>query len=390
MYTKTSVTILIGSPPLEQGENYFVKVLNSGTTTDTLIPKDFHDWDEQGFKANIVQHFVRFLSHTSGAFFCLSTLISADLSLNYPSHTNLAELNTSNDTDPVSDKEQSLEPEVLERHSTPGLRTTADGGRVEPPSHFASMPSTPQRRSSSPPLTPQRRSSSTPSASHHSSPSTPEPLRIFPSPLRRQIDSQPHAAAEERRLKLMQMTPYEFTRACNVARNQEMMKQTFGLTKPSSGLKNDRTGKPTGSQVSCDNVRRSSRFTNGESGTQANATVDSRPSAAGITAASSPDPVQCPGEPLVESHLQAGQISSSSDQRRYADEQHEPQGVHLDDSTRPMSRSTINRTSWPQWLSEKYDHYAGLEFGDGWNDCLYVWTELERAFEFQSPVSSFL
>jgi hypothetical protein len=67
MYTKTSITILVGSPPSEEGGNYFVKVLNSGTTTDTSTPKDFHDWDEQGFKTNIVQHFLRFLSHTSAS-----------------------------------------------------------------------------------------------------------------------------------------------------------------------------------------------------------------------------------------------------------------------------------------------------------------------------------
>ena len=65
LYTKTSVTILIGSPPSEEGGNYFVKVMNSGTTTDTSTPKDFHDWDEQGFKKNIVQHFLCFLLHTS-------------------------------------------------------------------------------------------------------------------------------------------------------------------------------------------------------------------------------------------------------------------------------------------------------------------------------------
>jgi hypothetical protein len=68
MYTKTLVTILIGSPPTEQGGSYFVKVMNSGKTTDTPVPKDFHDWDEEGFKANVVQHFVRFLSHTQGMF----------------------------------------------------------------------------------------------------------------------------------------------------------------------------------------------------------------------------------------------------------------------------------------------------------------------------------
>ena len=74
MYTNMSVTILIGSPPLEPDGSYFVKVLNSGTTTDTPTPKDFHDWDEQGFKKNIVQHFVRFLSHTSSAYFFVDDL----------------------------------------------------------------------------------------------------------------------------------------------------------------------------------------------------------------------------------------------------------------------------------------------------------------------------
>lgn len=66
MFTKASVTLLIGAPPDVEGDSYFVKVLNSGRTSDG---KDFHDWDKEGFKSNILQHFVRFLSQTSGAFF---------------------------------------------------------------------------------------------------------------------------------------------------------------------------------------------------------------------------------------------------------------------------------------------------------------------------------
>jgi hypothetical protein len=74
MYTKTSVTILMGSPPSELDDNYYVKVLNSGMTTDSRTPVDFHDWDEQGFKTNVVQHFVRFLSHTSGMYFPIDVI----------------------------------------------------------------------------------------------------------------------------------------------------------------------------------------------------------------------------------------------------------------------------------------------------------------------------
>jgi hypothetical protein len=69
MYTRTSVTILMGSPPTKAGSSYYVKVLNSGTTTDTRTPMDFHNWDEQGFKTNVLQHFLRFLSHTFGMYF---------------------------------------------------------------------------------------------------------------------------------------------------------------------------------------------------------------------------------------------------------------------------------------------------------------------------------
>jgi hypothetical protein len=53
----------------------------------------------------------------------------------------------------------------------------------------------------------------------------------------------------------------------------------------------------------------------------------------------------------------------------------------------PKPTPTVNRTSWPEWLAEKYDYYVGLEFSDGWRECLVVWTELERAFEFRNPVS---
>lgn len=34
-------------------------------------------------------------------------------------------------------------------------------------------------------------------------------------------------------------------------------------------------------------------------------------------------------------------------------------------STQHLPKSaSINRTAWPKWLTEKYDHYTALEFGD--------------------------
>jgi hypothetical protein len=48
---------------------------------------------------------------------------------------------------------------------------------------------------------------------------------------------------------------------------------------------------------------------------------------------------------------------------------------------------TIDKTAWLRWLTEKYNYYVCLEFRDKWKECLFVWTELERAFKFSSPVS---
>ena len=81
--------ILIGSPPSKEGGNYFVKVLNSGMTMDAPTPRDFHDWDEEGFKTKILAHFVHFLLHTSGpssAYFLSMALTGALINTLYYLH----------------------------------------------------------------------------------------------------------------------------------------------------------------------------------------------------------------------------------------------------------------------------------------------------------------
>ena len=304
---------------------------------------------------------------------CLTILTSTDLVLKSPSHTDSTESSAA-DLDPVPDRAQSperrLTPEVPEHSSTPSLPTADED---EPPSrrsHFDSTPSTPQ----------------------HSPSSTPEPLRIFPSPLRREIDSQPHATAEERRAKLIRMTDYEFSRACNIARNRELMAETFGPGMIASDFRRGRnksSGKPTGNQVSCDNVRRSSRSVDEENADET--IVSSHPctdeSQTEIRAPSpDPDPVQCPEDPVVEAQTAPSSRAPQDDVTNSAELSRSQPPV----GPKPTSLPAVNRTSWPQWLAEKYDFYAELEFGADWNECIYIWTELERAFEFRSTVSFFI
>ena len=122
-----------------------------------------------------------------------------------PERFSTPEPNTS--VSPASaDRDSSVDPDHVDQLQTPSHNE----------SHFTRAPSTPQR-----------------------SPTPPEPAqppRVFPSPLRREIESQPYAAAEKRKLKLMRMPSYEFTRECNMARNREIganlgLRSSFGRPK---------------------------------------------------------------------------------------------------------------------------------------------------------------
>lgn len=56
---------------------------------DAPTPRDFHDWDEEGFKTKILAHFVHFLLHTSGpssAYFLSMALTGALINTLYYLH----------------------------------------------------------------------------------------------------------------------------------------------------------------------------------------------------------------------------------------------------------------------------------------------------------------
>ena len=197
----------------------------------------------------------------------------------------------------------------------------------------------------------------------------------------------------------MRMTPYEFSRACNIARNREL-EESLGLRKLGSDLRNGqvkRSSKLTDRQVSYDSVRRSSRIAGENNGSYgADTIVDScqhaDESQAEIQAASSP--MQCPDEPLAETRIAPTSGDDPSQVSQHADESQCPRPDDASNSSelsRPQTPAMpIDRTSWPGWLAEKYDYYVDLKLGDEWNKCLHTWAELERAFEFRSPVSFLL
>ena len=127
----------------------------------------------------------------------------------------------------------------------------------------------------------------------------------------------------------MRMTPYEFLRLCNMARNRVVL-ASLGLSK--TGLVGSSTGRAENKEndetqgaataAKCgDTLRRSGR-------------LGLKPS--------------CPESPFV------------------------------------------NRSNWPEWLAEKFDHYASLEFGETWKNAIVTWTELERMMNFRSPVHYFI
>jgi hypothetical protein len=182
-----------------------------------------------------------------------------------------------------------------------------------------------------------------------SAPSTPtcSPMkltRVIPTPLRNEIASLPGVEATKKMTALMQLTSYEFLRACNVARNREVM-ASLGLHK----------GVNPGN-ASEDHANASEDDYNNDIGDKENMhTIKKK----GATKGSIKEP------PSVNPR-RSGRL-----------------GLKL-------SFPDVNRSGWPDWLAEKFDHYASLDFGNTWKTTIITWTELERAMGFRSPVRRFI
>ena len=258
----------------------------------------------------------------------------------------------------------------------------------------------------------------------HCSP-TPQPSCLFPSPLCHEVDSLPLANTKARCVKLMQMSSYEFSQECNIAKNQEVS-ESLGLRRNLFGDKNTkknpqhRSNKSKNYQVPNSlRVDLRSHRPKRKSIDEENATSgplqrgDKHLAEAQTTPQCNPLPqdaderlrLDLPSQDINEPSTEAWMTSTTSSNGgslREADEpwteacitprpeQPSSHCVSLADfnnllktvaaaaTLKPMF--TVNRFTWPEWLAEKYDYYAGLEFGDKWKECIIIWTLLERAF----------
>jgi hypothetical protein len=286
----------------------------------------------------------------------------------------------------------------------PSLPTDSDESTSDsdkPPSRFPRAPSTPCRS----PIPP----------------NPAEPPRTILSPLRRELNSQPHAAAKKRRLMLMQMSSYEFTRECNMARNR-VLGASLGIKKGIFGRPNFKNlkkpkKKPNdgASRLKYNNLRRSRRSTNAKPNQQSvdkpqASTAETRvtpvsSSSGSLVATPIPNnPLQCANtndqSQSVDSVLPSDVETQTSSGPAIPFRCATPLATSVELANSPVESSqtpatqpspkpmfTVNRTAWPKWLTEKYDHYTALEFGDKWKECLFIWAEIECAFNFHNPVS---
>jgi len=69
-YTGLTLSLLCGKPPNIPGEQFLIKIINSGNSAGPNGP-DFSHWEPEKFHENVVRHFMRFLLTTSGTFFFL-------------------------------------------------------------------------------------------------------------------------------------------------------------------------------------------------------------------------------------------------------------------------------------------------------------------------------
>ena len=232
----------------------------------------------------------------------------------------------------------------------------------------------------------------------------------------------------------MQMLSYAFTRECNMARNRAigasmgLKTGIFGRAKTNNMKKSlsklPKAQNRSAGKVSYNSLRRSGRYTTKPnrqcvdktqtSQTETRATPDLS-SSGSVVGTPDPNRLQCtdgqlqsavtsvaemrtsPDPAQVPNRLQrtGGQLQSAipsvSETRTSPDPALVPSRAT---SQTPATLSSpkpvfnVNKTGWPEWLTEKYDHYSALEFGDKWRECLFIWTEIERAFKFHNPVSS--
>ena len=213
----------------------------------------------------------------------------------------------------------------------------------------------------------------------------------------------------------MRMPSYEFSKVWNIARNWEM-KVTLGLRmnmpvmKPRKKQQN-MSSKLTGSQVSDKTLHRSGRFMSGNNDTT-KTSLDTEAETQ-VASESSPDPPQCTddspagtqtaldsdlirhsgGPPAINLDITISNLAGPDQISSQHAVQAQVKAINSSEPSEPSamwstpnSTSTINRAAWPKWLSEKYDYYASLKFGDKWRECIYFWAELEYAFEFRNPV----
>jgi hypothetical protein len=141
------------------------------------------------------------------------------------------------------------------------------------------------------------------------------------------------AAAAKKTIDVMRMTPYEFLRACNMARNRVVL-STLGLSKAGAGSRVD-----------------------------------------GVEDLENEDFGNSQGVATAAKGGRTGESCGESINPRRSSRL----GLKL-------SSPEINRSGWPAWLGEKFDHYASLQFGGTWKDAIIIWTEIERAMGFRSPV----
>jgi hypothetical protein len=194
----------------------------------------------------------------------------------------------------------------------------------------------------------------------------------------------------------MQMSSYEFTRECNMARNRVIganlgfKTSIFGHAKGTKLKKPLKARNRSAGKVSYSNLRRSSRKP-GQRVDKRQAT-ETWATSGSVVEAPNPNPLQSTDVQLQSALPSVAETRTSSDPAQVP--LATPASVELTNSSQtpatwpsPKPVLPINRSAWPEWLTEKYDHYAALEFGDKWMKCLYIWTEIERALKFHNPVS---
>lgn len=406
-YTGLTLSLLCGKPPDKPGDQFLIKIINSGTSAGPN-GVDFSHWEPEKFQDVVIRHFMKFLLATSGisSFSSCSHLVVL-------THCSLLDSAVPIDGDILLDPAAAVAMTLSPLEHTP----TATPG----PSKVRPKPA-PRRSTALPPADVEQSRPTTP----YFSPS-PSPPPELATPLRLRLDALTPKAKKKERRRLDKMGDYEIGREANVARNEQLADE-LGVTGKGSLVEKagDKRRREEAVKKVAQELRRETKEKKAAAAALSGPPLrhqSGRLQPAGTTSTPAPTPTCLQGavpaqaspakEPVLAIDKATSVMDPSPALASVPPSASPPSSIvtPVPDPTlpgspiipsipasllahRPFTGKDLesfsllaNTEGWPTWMQTYYSYLSNTEWGTPWATTITAWGALEQNYKFIIPVS---